>query len=341
MKTTSRMALSVLLLLALALPGLAQGEVENSAYRTYYGEQNAQKKIELGEKFLTDFKESTYRAPVLQGILNLYVQGQNWAKVMEHGDKLPAELPNADAKIKTTVYTLAMGAAQAANNANKTIEFGDKVLAADPNDLQAQVIVSTTIPVAMPQDKAANDKAIGLATKALAGVAQYFSAAKPANLTDAQWRQARAEYDEQLHSTLGLIYFSRVDYAKSIEEYSAVSKSNPKDGVARYYIGLAFRNQAADVSKATVDAIDALNAAKKAKAPQPEIDELDAKRLGLQEEFQKKRDTALDELAAAVAIGGPVTAQARDALEKLYTSKNDSLQGLDQLIAQKKALIGL
>ena len=340
MKTTGYLGLSLLLMLALALSGLAQSEAENNAYRVYYGEQNAQKKIDLGEKYLTDFKESTYRAPILQGILNLYVQGQNWAKVMEHGDKLPAELPNADAKMKTGIYTLAMGAAQAANNAAKTIDFGDKVLAADSNNLQAQMIIATTIPQAMPQDKAANDKAIDLANKALTGVASYFGAAKPTNMTDAQWKQARAEYEEQLHSTLGLIYFNRVDYPKAIEQYSAVSKSNPKDAVARFYLGLAYRNQAADAGKVAVEAVNALNVAKTARAPQPEIDELDARRQGLQDDFQKKIDSALDELAAAVAIGGPVAQQARDALEKLYASKNGSLDGLDQLIAQKKAQLG-
>ncbi len=322
--------------MALALHAMAQSEAENNVYRIFYNEKDLQKKIDLGEKFLTDFKESTYRSPILQGILGAYVQSQNWAKVIEHGDKLQSELPNADAKTKATLYTFAMAAAQSTNNAAKTIDFGEKVLASDANNLNAQLLVATTIPQAMPQDKAANDKALNLATKALAGVAQYFSQPKPANMTDAQWKAARAEYDEQLHSAVGLIHFNRADYPKAVEEYQTVVKSNPKDAVARFYLGLAYRNQAAEASKAVLAAIQAFDAARTAKAPQPEIDELDAKRQGLQADFQVKRDKALDELASAVAIGGAVTQQARAALDNLYTTKNNSLDGIDQLIQQKK-----
>jgi tetratricopeptide (TPR) repeat protein len=332
--------LSILPILALAPAVLAQGgEVENSAYRTFYAEQNAQKKAELGEKFLADFKESNYRSPILKTILTGYVQSQNWTKVLEHAEKLPTELSNADNATKTLVYTYGMAAAQATNNAAKTVEYGEKVLAADPNNLQAQVFVATTIPQGMPQDKGANDKALDLAGKALSGVQQYFSQPKPAQMTDAQWTQARIEYEDQLHSARGLIYFNRMDYAKSTDEYMTVLKNSPRDGVAHFYLGYAYRNQAAELSKALVEAIKTFDAARLAKKPQPEIDELDARRQGAQDEFSKVRDSAIDSLATAVAIADArVLQQAKDALESLYKVKNnDSLDGLDRLIASKKS----
>src|SRR5215510_13047151 len=338
MRTVCQIGLSVLVMLALALTALAQGEVQNSAYRAFYAEQNGQKKAELGEKFLTDFKESTYRAPILKTILTGYVQSQNWTKVLEHAEKLPTELSDADNATKALVYTFGMAAAQATNNAAKTVDYGDKVLAVDPNNLQAQVFVSTTIPQGMPQDKAANERALDLSTKALAGVQQYFSQPKPAEMTEVQWKQARVEYEDQLHSARGLIYFNRSDYGKSAEEYLEVIKNSPKDGVAHFYLGYAYRNEAADLSKALVEAIKSFDAARLGKKPQPEIDELDARRQGLQDEFTKKRDSALDSLATAVAVADPrVPKQAREALESLFKVKNnDSLDGLDQLIASKK-----
>jgi len=324
-------------MLVRVLPGVAQGEVENNAYRLFYGEKDPAAKIQQGEKFLTDFKESTYRSPILMTILPLYVQAQNWAKVLDHGEKLSTELPNADVKAKVTIYTYAMAAAQATNSAAKIVEFGDKVLAAEPTNLNAQLVVATTIPQGMPQDKTANEKAFELANKALAGVAQYFSQPKPANMTDAQWKQARADYDEQLHSALGMIQVNRKDYAKAAAEYTIVAKSNPKDSVAHFYIGFAYQNQTADASKALVEAIKAFDAARFAKAPQPDIDELDAKRQGIQGELDKKMDAALDEFAISVAIGGgPLEKQARAALESLYKTKHNSLDGLDQFIQSKK-----
>src|SRR5215471_7492287 len=174
-RTICYWGLPVLVILALSLTVLGQGEVQNSAYRAFYAEQNAQKKAELGEKFLVDFKESTYRAPILKTIMTSYVQSQNWTKVLEHSEKLPSELPSADNPTKALVYTYGMAAAQATNNAAKTVEYGDKVLVVDPDNLQAQVFVATTIPQGMPQNKAANDKALDLSGKALTGVQKYFS----------------------------------------------------------------------------------------------------------------------------------------------------------------------
>ena len=337
-RTICYLGLPVLVILALAPTVSGQGEVQNSAYRAFYAEQNGQKKAELGEKFLTDFKESTYRAPILKTILTGYVQSQNWAKVLEHAEKLPTELSDADNATKALVYTYGMAAAQATNNAAKTVDYGDKVLAVDPNNLQAQVFVSTTIPQGMPQDKAANDRALDLSTKALAGVQQYFSQPKPAEMTEVQWKQARGEYEDQLHSARGLIYFNRSDYGKSSEEYLEVIKNSPKDGIAHFYLGYTYRNETADLSKELVEAIKAFDAARQAKKSQPEIDELDARRQGLQDEFTKKRDSALDALATSLAVADPrVPKQARDALESLYKAKNnESLDGLDQFINSKK-----
>src|SRR5262245_28655160 len=96
MRRTLLAGSSLLLLLAFAAPALAQSEVENNAYRIFYGEQNAAKKAELGEKFLADFKESTYRTPILKTILTGYVQAQNWARIMDHAEKFSAGFPAAD-----------------------------------------------------------------------------------------------------------------------------------------------------------------------------------------------------------------------------------------------------
>src|SRR5207253_2516286 len=121
------------------------------------------------------------------------------------------------------------------------------------------------------------------------------------------------------------------DYAKAAAEYSLVTKSNPKDSIAHFYIGFAYQNQSADISRALVEASKAFNAAIAAKAPQPDIDELDAKRQGIQGDLDKKMDSAIDEFAMSVAIGGPLEKQARAALESLYMSRKNSLDGLDQL----------
>ncbi len=46
MRRTGYLVLCLLLILAWVLPSLAQSEVENGAYRAFYGEKDPQKKIE-------------------------------------------------------------------------------------------------------------------------------------------------------------------------------------------------------------------------------------------------------------------------------------------------------
>jgi hypothetical protein len=87
MKKVSYLGVSLLLMLCLALPGLAQqakSKAEYDAYMLFYNEQNPQRKGEAAEKFLADpaYKESEFKLPAFQGAVIAYRNAQNWAKVM-------------------------------------------------------------------------------------------------------------------------------------------------------------------------------------------------------------------------------------------------------------------
>ena len=349
MRRAGYLGLSLLLILAIGAPAFSQqpqprSTAEYNAYKAFYDEQNPQKKAELGEKFLAENKESDFIPQGYSMLIGAYARAQNWAKVIDAADRAAA-LPKADNRLKAFAYANAMVAAQQTNNFDKIVEYGDKVLAIEPNDLNAMVVLSTTIPERLPQNdaakKAAMDKASGLASKALDGVQKFFSQPKPANFTDAQWNQQKADLESQLHAALGFIALNRQDYAKSVQEFDAALKSAPKDGVSHYRLGLVYQSLASEASKQLVEAINAENAAKTSKQEQPVIDELVARRQGVETDARQKRDKAIDELATAVAIGGVVAQPAREALERLYKVKNnDSLEGLDQLIAQKRSQLG-
>lgn len=330
--------LSLLLTAALATPGFGQAkqpqaktQAEYNAYLAVFNEQDPAKKAGLGEKFIVDFKDSEFIANSYRIIIGSYAKAQNWAKVIDAADRAAAS-PVADAALKGFAYGNAMVAAQQLNNFEKIVEYGEKVLSIDPNDPNALLTLSSMIPERLPTAEAAKtaalDKAANYANKALGVVQQLSSQITP---------QQKAELEGQIHSTLGFIGLNRQDYPKAISEYEIALMSTPKDPVAHFRLGLAYQYLAAAASKAVLAAIEAFDAARKAKAPQPEIDELDAKRQGVQEDFQQKRDKAIDELATAVALGGVVAQPAKAALETLYKTKNnDSLDGLDQLIASKK-----
>lgn len=349
MNKTTYWGFSLFVIVALAVPGRAQqpqakSKAEYDAYIAFYNETNPAKKAELGEKFLAENKASDFVPDSYTLLIRAYTQAQNWAKVMEVAERFATAIPNADATRRVFMYSNAMAAAQQANSFEKIIEYGDKVLGVAPNDLNAQLTLSTMIPERLPQDEAgktaALTKAFDLAGKALGQVQQIFTQPKPANFTDAQWSTQKADLEGQLHSTMGFVHLNRVEYEKALGEYELALKATPKDAVSRFRLGLAFQYLASDASKQLVAAVATENKAKVERVGQAVLDELVAKREAVETDVRGKRDRAIDELATAVAIGGVVTQPARDQLERLYKSKNnDSMEGLDQLIAQRKTLL--
>ncbi len=345
MKKAAYPGFSLLLIVALAMPGAAQqqwkSKAEYDTYIAFYNETNPAKKAELGEKFLAEYKDSAVAPDSYTLLIRAYTQAQNWTKVMEVAERFTTTNPTADATRKVFMYSNAMAAAQQANSFEKIVEYGDKVLGVEPSDLNAQITLSTMIPERLPQDEAgktaALTKAFDLAGKALGQVQTIFGQPKPANFTDAQWSTQKADLEGQLHSTMGFVHLNRVEYDKAIGEYDLALKATPKDAVSRFRLGLAYQYLASDASKQLVAAVETENKAKVDRADQAVLDELVAKRQALEVDVRTKRDRSIDELAIAVAIGGVVTQPARDQLERLYKSKNnDSVEGLDQLIAEKK-----
>jgi len=351
MRRTCYLGLSLLLIVALGVPAFSQAPAaaaagpqaktpaEYNAYKAVYDEQAAPKKAELAEKFITDYKDSELMGQAYTMLVGAYAKAQNWTKVMESADRIVA-YPKADARMKGFALGNAMVAAQQANVFEKIVEYGDKLLAVDPNDLNAMITLSSMIPERLPTDaaakKAALEKANGLATKAMAGVAQL---QKPAQFSDADWNKQKGDLEGNLHATLGFIALNGADYPKAVEHYEAALKTIPKDGIAHFRLGLAYQFLTSDASKAVVNAIKAENDAKTAHADQVQIDELVATRQGIEQDLNDKRDKAIDQLATAVAIGGVVGEPARTALTKLYQSKSSdgSTAGLEELINQKKS----
>jgi hypothetical protein len=346
MRRTGYLGLSLLLILVLAvsaLPGYSQAaqgkapapktQAEYAAYTAAYNEKDPAKKAELAEKFITDFKESEMIPNAYSMVVQGYTNAKNWAKVMEAADKIDS-VQGADNKIKGFAYGNAMVAAQNLNNVDKVLQYGDKVLSIDPNDLNTLITLSAAIPIKYPNDKAQLDKAGGMATKALAGVGEMISKA------DANQKKQLVPIEGSLHGTLGLIAYNNKDYAKSIQEYQAAIKDNNKDDASHFYLAYDYLALMANASKDYQAAFKAESDAIAAKADQPTIDDLKARTVATIDELKKQQDKAIDELAIAAAIGGPVAAQAKTELTKQWMNKNNSDQGMDQFIASKRADLG-
>jgi tetratricopeptide (TPR) repeat protein len=333
----------ILILTVSALPGFSQGaapqekkrqirtQPEYKSYNDCFTEKDFAKKADLCEKFITDFKDSDFVDNGYKLVIQSNLQLKNWQKVMDTADKAVA-IPNADNSLKTYAFENSMVAAQNANNIDKVISYGEKTLQVDPGNLNTLITLSAVIPQKNPSDKAQLNKAAEMANKALAGIQPLISQATP------QQKPQLVQIDGTLHQTLGLIAYDLKDYAKSIEENQKAIADNKKDDAAHYYLGYDYIAQMGQSSKEYQEAIKKENDAKQAKADQPTIDDLAAKRADFEDKIRKSRDQAIDELAKAVAIGGPVAPQAKDELTKQWKAKNDdNTDGLQAFIDQKKA----
>lgn len=347
MKTTAYLGTLVLLILALASPGLAQTQADaDAAYRAIYDiganpkdpKYDAKKAAQLSEEYLAKFKEggpgAGYRDAVFQVMFNAHVATKNLPKLIEIAERLGELHPSADPKLKAQVYSTAMAAANESKNTAKVIEFGEKTVQLDANNISALYMLVMAIPATLPQDAAAKDAALG---KALDYATKLKGVAKPQGVDEAQWNVVR----QAALSTAGFVHLTRSQYTEAATEYEEVVKLNPKNQDGWFRLGSAYQGLTVAAQKEVLGAYTAENDAKTAKAEQARIDELVANRTKLETDYQEKRDKAIDGLAKAVAVGGPLSSVARDALERLYKNKNnDSLEGLDALIAQKKAELG-
>jgi len=325
--------------LAVAIPALSQAEAPDvTAYRNLFNEKDPAKQVEMCEKFLAEtgaaFKDSMWRENTYRLMLQDYMTLQNWPKVLDTAEKVNQLVPTGKPTLKTDAYTRGMLGAQQTNNIPKTLEFGDRVLSADPNNLNALVTVAPLLVARLPDDAAAKDAALN---KAMEHAKKVLSMPKPAGVSDQQWSAVQ----QQMHSTIGFVHLNRLQYQEAIGEYEQVLKVDPKDSVDLWRMGLAYQGLARAVQPQIVEAINKENEAKTAKAEQSVLDELVAKREALLKEYGEKREKAIEALAKAVALGGDVAPLARPSLEQLYKNKKDSLDGLDDLINEKKTELGV
>jgi tetratricopeptide (TPR) repeat protein len=238
-------------------------------------------------------------------------------------------MPGVDVKLKAYSLNSGMSAAAQAGDAARVLEFGDKLLAADPMNINALLIVATTIPLNLPTEAAAMEKALA---KALDYAKKLVEMPKPAAIEDKTWQTAVLG---PAHGVIGFVLLQKAQYDDAEKEFDQTVKINPKDQLAWYRYGLAATKITIAAQGLIAPAYEEVN---KNTTLGPERDAAVAKRDAIEKDFEDKRDKAIEILISAVALpDGNITKAARVTLESLYNPKhNNTNAGLDELIEKRK-----
>jgi tetratricopeptide (TPR) repeat protein len=145
---------------------------------------------------------------------------------------------------RSTVYAfLTVGYLQV-GQADKAIDFGDKEIELNPNDVQTMAIVSQTIPRSFnpsaPDASKKLDKAEMYGKKA---VEVLPTIPKPEGMTDEVFASAKNQTLAIAHSGLGLVNWRRGKFADAIPELEQSVKLDPvPDPVNWYILGVVNQN---------------------------------------------------------------------------------------------------
>jgi hypothetical protein len=297
---------------------------ENADWQAIDDQRDLRRKAELLDAFIKKYAQSGHRPDADFQLIDFYTQNKDYQKIMQLAADYQQRPPSGDATAKVRIFTQAMVAAASLNNIPKTVEFSGYALQADPNNL---TVLSFLAGSNLPDSK----KAMEYAQKAI-------TLPRPATMKEDQYNLTMG----RLHSMVALPLFADQKFGEAKEHLQIALKANPKDQASQYRMGFAEMNLMAGAVKAAQDAQEAATKALLAQPPdKAAADSAKEKLEASSKEALELRDSALDSLAKALAIGGPATAQVTPIFENLYKSKNQSLDGKDDFIAKKKVELGL
>jgi len=180
---------------------------EQAAYLAFHNttEQNASKKIKLGNAFLAKYPSGPYTQAVYEELTQAYYDNQDL----------------------TNFYA-----------------YSDKGLSLFPDDVHLLALRGWVIPRAFTANEPDADKKLDKAeTDEKHALDVISKMEKPASLTDQQFNQFKTGESAVAYSGLGLVYFRREKYAESAKELeNAIQSEADPDPTDLFILGADFEN---------------------------------------------------------------------------------------------------
>jgi len=197
-------------------------------------------------------------AYVVYADLQLTLRVTDPSKRIERLDQYAKAFPDDAAKNAGQINFEYFKAYQMSNKADKAIEWGEKTVAADPNNLDAYNFLAYAYSIGRTNP----DKAVQYAKKSIELAPQL---KKPGSLTDAQFKQAQDNELGMAHLSLGYVEFTRAATSKSkklgpaIEDLKTAAgllDANPElQAQALYYLGYAYESGYPANHRGAIDAL--------------------------------------------------------------------------------------
>jgi tetratricopeptide (TPR) repeat protein len=321
---------------------MSQSQAEADAFNALQKEQVPANILGLSDKFLAAYPTSQLNGYVNRFRMFALMRTGRCQEAIAAGEKglaletdFLAQLQAADPKInkidknsesfkafvaqtdaaKLSYYQTLMTCSQQLNDAEKTIEWGQKALAQSPEDLVSLLTVSGVMAERPPagsvagapsftggasQTPPAGDpklleahmkKTEEIGKKALERLTAFLAGPGAALSPD-----QKGMYVSNAHQTLGLVYLHLKKYSDSQKEYLAAIAAKKDDPISHYRLGVAYAQD-------------------------------------------RKNDQAMESLAKSVFLKGVSEPEARKTLTLLYEAKNKSTQGMEEYIASAGAKI--
>ncbi len=178
-----------------------------------------------------------------------------------------AKYPTSD--FKSQAYVTEMGVYYQLGKSDQAIDTARKVLAVDPDNLDALSLLSFVFPFTFKADDAdAATKLSHADADAHHGLDVLQKFQKPANVTDAQFKQYVDPKRALFNSAVGFVALQRKDYPNAITALKAAADGNPTDVYTFYRLGLAYLySTPSDFDRATWYIARAVSLAQAAKNP--------------------------------------------------------------------------
>ena len=154
-------------------------------------------------------------------------------------DAFLAKYPTSD--FKSGAYLTEMQVYYQLGKSDQAVDAAKKVLDVDPDNLDALAFLSYVFPFTFKgTDADATAKLSRAESDARHGLDVLQKFEKPANVTDAQFKQYVDPKRALFNSAIGFVALQRKDYPNAITAFKAATEGNPTDVYTFYRLGLAY-----------------------------------------------------------------------------------------------------